>query len=163
ERAAEVVAGGRTGRLPYGLRGEGGPEPDDVGGTPAGQLVGQAAGPVLGAWGVFAGMGGGAVGRRGPCPRPPPGWRDTGRRGRGADAVDVVLAVPQVAVVARAARGEDPRVLVGVGVAQVARHLLGGAQRAEIEGAAHRVRPVELDVVGVVLLSFHDAVPVRVP
>ena len=82
---------------------------------------------------------------------------------RHPDVLLVVLAVPQLAVVPGAAGGIDARVLGGIGVAQVARHLLGRPQRAEIEGAAHRVRAVELDVVGVVLLALHDAVAVRIP
>ena len=50
-----------------------------------------------------------------------------------------------------------------VGVADVSRHLLGSAQRAEVPQPHLRVGAVVLDVHRVVLAAFHDAVAVGVP
>ena len=76
----------------------------------------------------------------------------------------VVLAVEQLRVDPRAARLEEPpRLLPHLVVAHDARHFLDGAERAEIVDAAERVRPVELDVVGVVLRALEHAVAIGVP
>ena len=76
----------------------------------------------------------------------------------------VVLAVPQVRVDPPRAALEEPPALAGeVGVAHVPRHLLGGAQGAEVPQAHLRVRAEVLDVHRVVLAALHDAVAVAVP
>ena len=79
-------------------------------------------------------------------------------------ALDIIFAVPQLAVQPRAAALEARAVLVGGDlVAQGARQIRAGPQRAEVEAAAHGVRAVELDVVGVVLLALHHPVAVGIP
>ena len=58
---------------------------------------------------------------------------------------------------------EDLAARVGeLGVAHLAGHLLARAQRGQVERADERVGAVEVDVVGVVLAAFDQAVVVAV-
>ena len=84
--------------------------------------------------------------------------------GDAADLLDVVFAVEEIGVDPLAAVLEEAAVFGGGGeVAGGAGHLFAGAQGAEVIDAAHRVGTVELDVVGVVLDAFEDAVAVGIP
>ena len=81
-----------------------------------------------------------------------------------AHLLNVEFAVEQILVHPRAAFQEQ-RVIVGRRgvVTERTRHLLGGAQGAQVVDRAERIRTVELDVVGVVLDAFHHAVAIGVP
>ena len=76
----------------------------------------------------------------------------------------IVFAVEQAGIDRSTAAVEQTPAEFGEGgVAHGAGHLLGGAERAEVPDAAQRIGSEELDVIGVVLDTFHDAVAVRVP
>src|ERR1035438_6918673 len=84
--------------------------------------------------------------------------------GDAADFLDVEFAVEEMGVDPGASAFEEAAVNGGAGgVAGGARHFLAGAEGAEIIDAAHGVGAVELDVVGVVLDAFEDAIAIGVP
>ena len=77
--------------------------------------------------------------------------------------LDVVLAVPELVVVALGAQLVPVVVLLRqVDVVLRRRHLLGRAERRQVERADEGVRAVDADVVGVRLLALDNAVAVAV-
>ena len=79
------------------------------------------------------------------------------------DFLDEILAVEKFSDRLFAAALVDFAASVGEGkIADLAGHLFRRAERGQIERADHRIRPVEIDVVGVVLLALDQPVGIAV-
>ena len=78
--------------------------------------------------------------------------------------LDVVLAIEKVGVDPTASLLEHPATVASqVGIAHGLCHLCYSPQSGEIPTAAHRVWPMEFDIVGIVLDAVHDAEFALVP